>query len=141
MATSARIPAIVVFCLLTIGYAQSSSDDWKSVPHVDAGAGKCAVDFTVVDTAHKPVYAATIKVHVDYGFMGARKLDLEVGTNAEGKGRFEGLPEKVKRPLLFMVTKENLRGTATYDPATECKAKREVVMEKQAEQASRGQTR
>ena len=71
---------------------QSPQPDPKSVPVVDGGIGDCSADFTVNDTAGAPVYAAKIKVHIAYGFMYARKLDLEVGTNVDGKARFTGLP-------------------------------------------------
>src|SRR6266550_2496219 len=51
--------------------------------------------------ADAPVYAAKIKVHIAYGFMSAHKLDLEVGTNSDGKARFTGLPDHLKRGLFF----------------------------------------
>ena len=44
---------------------------------MDGGAGPCSLDLTITDTDAKPVYAATIKVHIAYGFAGIRRLDLE----------------------------------------------------------------
>lgn len=110
--------------------AQTSKPDWKKVPVIDGGAGKCSVDFFVADGAGKPVYDAKINVHVAYGFMGVRKLDLQVSTNVDGKARFQGLPEKVRQPLNFVATKDELEGSATYDPATECTGKHDIVLEK-----------
>jgi hypothetical protein len=71
------------------------------VPAIDGGIGTCSADFIVNDPDGKPVYAATIKVHIEYGFMYLRKLDLQVGTNADGKARFTGLPDRTKHGLFF----------------------------------------
>jgi hypothetical protein len=73
----------------------------KSIPVVDGGIGPCSAEFTVTDAAGAPVYAASIKVHIAYRFMSAHKLDLEVGTNSDGKARFTGLPNRLKRGLYF----------------------------------------
>jgi len=84
-----------------------------------------------VGTDGKPVYAATVKVHVKYGFGGMRRLDLEAGTNSDGKVKLAGLPARVQRPPLeFHASKDEFRGVATFDPSTECQAKREIAMEK-----------
>ncbi len=81
--------------------AQTPAPDPKSIPVVDGAIGTCSADFTVTDPDGTPVYAAKIKVHIAYGFMYARKLDLEVGTNIDGKARFTGLPDRTKRGLFF----------------------------------------
>jgi hypothetical protein len=125
----------LLFLLLTISPcitagAQTSKPDWKKVPVIDGGAGNCSVDFTVTDTASRPVYDAKINVHIAYGFMGVRKLDLQLGTNADGKARFQGLPEKVRQPLTFVATQDDLQGSATYDPSMECTAKHDIVLKK-----------
>jgi hypothetical protein len=101
------------------------------VPTIDGGIGPCSVEWTLADTEGKPVYAATVKVHITYGFGGFRKLDLEAGTNTGGKVRFKGLPAKVHNPPLeFHATKDQLIGLATFDPVTECQAKHDIVLEK-----------
>ena len=98
---------------------------------MDGGAGPCSLELTVTGADGKPVYAATVKVHIAYGFAGARKLDLEAGTNSDGKVKFIGLPPKVRRPPLeFQASKDQLAGTATYDPAAECTAKHDLTLEK-----------
>jgi hypothetical protein len=104
--------------------------DPKSVPVVDGAIGTCSYDFTVTDTDAKPVYAAKIKVHIAYGFMYARKLDLEVGTNSDGKARFTGLPERTKRGLFFEASEADRTATAFVDPATTCKSQFTVVLRK-----------
>jgi hypothetical protein len=60
-----------------------------------------------------------------------RKLDLDAGTNIDGKVKFIGLPSRVRRPPLeFQASKDQLLGTATYDPDSECQAKHDIVLEK-----------
>jgi hypothetical protein len=79
----------------------------------------------------KPVYAVTVKVHIKYGFGGIRRLDLEAGTNSDGKVKFAGIPDRVQRPPLeFHASKDELMGVANFDPSTECQAKREITLEK-----------
>jgi len=107
-----------------------AAPDPKSVPVVDGGIGNCSYDFTVTDPANAPVYAAKIKVHIAYGFMYARKLDLEVGTNVDGKARFTGLPERTKRGLFFEASEGDRTGNAFVDPATTCKSQFSVILRK-----------
>ena len=121
-------------CLIFLAFASFSlsqttaPDDSKTIPVVDGAIGTCSVDFTITDTAGAPVYAAKIKVHIAYGFMYARKLDLEVGTNFDGKARFTGLPDRVKRGLFFEASEGNRSGNAFDDPATTCKNQFTVVL-------------
>jgi len=111
-------------------FSQTSAPEPKSVPVIDGGVGACSYDFTVTDAANAPVYAATIKVHIAYGFMYARKLDIEVGTNIDGKARFTGLPERTKRGLFFEASEGDRTGNAFVDPATTCKSQFTVVLRK-----------
>lgn len=79
----------------------------------------------------KPAAAADVKVHIAYGFGGFHRLDLEAGANVDGKVRFTGLPSRVKRPPLeFRASKDQWMGMATFDPLTECQAKREITLAK-----------
>jgi hypothetical protein len=95
----------------------------EQVPIVDGGAGPCSVEFTVTDGQGNPIYAATISVHIAYGFAGLHKLDLEAGTNSVGKARFTGLPKKVKGGSMFFRASQGSRwGTAFYDPSVNCTA-------------------
>ena len=103
----------------------------QAVPVIDGGAGPCSVEFTIIAADGKPAGAATVKVHIAYGFGGFHKLDLQAGTNSDGKVKFTGLPSRVRRSLLeFEASKDQLVGTATYDPATECQGKREITLGK-----------
>jgi len=103
----------------------------QAVPVIDGGAGPCSVEFTVTTADGKPAEAATVKVHIAYGFGGFHKLDLQAGANSDGKVKFTGLPSRVRRSQLeFEASKDQLVGTVTYDPATECQAKREIKLAK-----------
>ncbi len=104
--------------------------DPKTIPVIDGGIGPCSADFTVNDSNGAPVYDAKIQVHIAYRFMNLHKLDLEVGTNAAGKARFTGLPDKTKQGLFFSVSKENREGSAFDDPAKTCKAEFTITLQK-----------
>ena len=107
----------------------------QDVPIIDGGAGPCSVELTVTDPGGKPVYAATIRVHIAYGFGGIRKLDLEAGTNSDGKAKFVGLPRRVRNnPLSFKASKGEESGAASFDPATECQGKHDILLQKQQPQ-------
>ena len=121
-------------CLSTLCFAaaqaQSNPQAPGQVPVMDGGAGPCALDLTVLGADGKPVYDATVKVHIGYGFAGVRKLDLQAGTNADGKVRFTGLPARVHRPPLeFFASKGALQATLQYDPRDECQAKHEITLQ------------
>lgn len=108
--------------------------DPKSVAEVDAGLGSCTADFVINDDAGKPVYAANIRVHIAYGFMGFHKLDLTVGTNADGKARFVGLPESSKLGLFFRASDGSREGSAFDDPSKTCKTQFTIVLRKSPQQ-------
>ena len=100
---------------------------------MDGGAGPCAIEITVLGPDAKPIYDADVKVHIAYGFGGFHRLDLEAGTNSDGKVKFTGLPTRVHRPpLQFIASKGDLTGTITYDPETQCQASQEVTLQKAA---------
>jgi hypothetical protein len=118
---------------LPVLHAQTAPPDPKTVPVIDGGAGSCSAEFTVIDTAQAPIYAANISVHIAYGFMYLRKLDLEVGTNASGKARFIGLPDRTKQGLFFHASEGTREGSAFDDPAKTCKADLTIVLEKKSQ--------
>lgn len=111
--------------------AQSSPPaDPNAVPVIDGAIGPCSADFTITDASGAPVYDAKIKVHIAYRFGGFHKLDLEVGTNAAGKARFTGLPEKTKEGLFFRASQGDREGSAFDDPAKTCKTAFTIALEK-----------
>jgi hypothetical protein len=100
----------------------SAPVDPKAVPVIDGGIGPCSADFTITDPSGAPVYAAKIKVHIAYRWMNLHKLDLELGTNVDGKARFIGLPDHIKHGIYFRASEGNRTGEAFDDPADTCKA-------------------
>src|SRR3954469_11247422 len=90
------------------------SDD---IPVTDGTSGPCSIELTVTDSDGKPAYAA--------------KIDMGVYTTAQGKAKFTGIPIKARKPPVeFNAKKDDLVGLATMDPATECQAKHDIVMDK-----------
>jgi len=124
------IPLILSLALASLTLA--SPVDPKTISEVDAGLGSCSADFTITDEASAPVYAAHIRLHIAYGFMSLHKLDLEVGTNADGKARFIGLPENSKQGLFFRASEGDREGSAFDNPAKTCKAQFTVVLRKKS---------
>lgn len=103
----------------------------QDIPATDAQSGPCSIELSVTGPDGKPVYAARIDYHAAYGAFGAHKLDMTVYTNADGKAKFSGIPAKVKKPPIeFNAKKDDLVGVATMDPASECQAKHDIVMDK-----------
>lgn len=119
---------LILLALLVSAVAQTP--DPHSIPSVDAGVSTCSADFTVTDTNNKPVYAAKVKVHIAYGFASMRKLDLEVGTNVDGKGRFTGLPDRAKNGFFFEASEGDRTGNAFQDVSKTCQAQFTVVLRK-----------
>jgi hypothetical protein len=119
---------VLVTPLLSRAQAPAPND---KVPVIEGGAGPCSLELTVRGADGKPFYAATVKVHIKYGFGGMRRLDLEAGTNSDGKVRFAGLPARVQRPPLeFHASKDGSEGAASFDPLGECHALRDIILEK-----------
>jgi hypothetical protein len=125
-----RVLCSILIAAPLLSRAQATAPSEK-VPVMDGGAGSCSVELTVRGVDAKPVYAATVKVHVKYGFGGMRRLDLEAGTNSDGKVKFAGLPSRVQRPPLeFHASKDELEGVASFDPLSECHALRDIILGK-----------
>ena len=132
-----------VFCfvliVLVVG-AQTQSNQTPSgqkppaasqIPVIDGAVGPCSLELTILGADTKPVYNATVKVHVTYGFGGFHHLDLQAGTNSDGKVKFTGIPIKVHNPPLeFDAAKDQFEGSLNYDPSAECHAQHEIKVEK-----------
>jgi hypothetical protein len=119
-----------LFFLCAFASAQTTAPDPKSIPVIDGAIGSCSADFTVTDAANAPIYNAKIKVHIAYGTLSLHKLDLEVSTNADGKARFTGLPNRVKRDLIFYATESDREAQVTDDLAKTCTAQFTMALQK-----------
>ena len=107
--------------VLAVALTAPQSAAPQEVPVLKANLGDCSADFTVRGADGQPVYNATIHVRVRYGFMSVKRTDLEIGTNADGKARIEGLPAKAK-PLAYEVRKDAASASAMQDVAAMCRA-------------------
>lgn len=122
------MPVVIFLCMVGAASLAGSPSD---VPSVSAGVGPCSADFIVVDAAKKPIYNANIHVKVNFGFMGKRNTDLQIGTNSDGKAHIEGLPNKIKKPPLeYTIQSGDLTKTVTNDPAADCHPYFNVTLQK-----------
>ena len=133
MNTLARILYLLVLFFPIPLFSQTSAPDPHAVPSIDGAIGPCTADFTVVDSSGAPVYAAKIKVHIAYGFMNVRRLDVELGTNADGRARVTGLPDRIKHGLYFHASEGDRMGEAFDDPANTCKAQFTITLVKKSQ--------
>lgn len=113
--------AALLFVPACLILAQQKTD----IPVVDAHLGPCTATFTVKENS-KPLYNAKVTVTVRTGAFGMRKTELEVGTNMDGKGRVDGLPERMKKPLQFRIRYGELSKTIEANPSDKCDATFEV---------------
>ena len=132
-----------VLCTLLLAFAVSAQTQSSQnppaekpsanaqVPVIDGAVGPCSLELTILGADSKPVYNATVKVHIGYGVGGFHHLDLQAGTNSDGKVKFTGIPAKVHHPPLeFDAAKDELEGSVNYDPINECHGKHDVKLEK-----------
>jgi hypothetical protein len=126
--------SIFILILFSISAAAQTTtpapSDTKAAPVIDGGAGPCSADLTITDANGAPVYAAKIKVHIAYRFGGFHRLDLELSTDSNGKARFTGLPDRVKRGMYFEASEGDRSGEAFDDPSTNCKATFTIALQK-----------
>jgi hypothetical protein len=127
------LPSFALLAAFSFAFSQTTgtpTPNPKEVPVIDGGIGPCTADFTVTDPSGAPVYDAKIRVHIAYGTWSLHKLDLEIGTNAEGKARFTGLPNRIKHGVYFHTTQGDRTAETFDDPANTCKAQFTVMLEK-----------
>jgi hypothetical protein len=122
---AARLVCAGVF-LVFCGAAVATNE--PQVPVVDGNIGSCTADFTVKDGAGKPIYNAKIDVLIKYGFFSMRKTELEAGTNSDGKARFTGLPNRLRKPMEFTIKSGTVTKTVTDDPSDTCNAVYNVTL-------------
>ena len=124
------IIAIIALTAVAAAFVQQPAAEApeKELAIISARLGACAADFTVKDADGQPVYAAIVHVRIRYGFLGIKRVDLEVGTDSAGRARVEGLPDTVK-PLAFDIQKAELKATVEQTHLSDCQATYEVSLE------------
>jgi hypothetical protein len=123
-----------LLCLALLLPASARAEEKADpVPVVDAGRGPCSVDFRVTDSNKQPLFNATVYVKIKYGFLGLRRMELEVGTNADGRARVTGLSSKTrKEPLSFRVWYHDAAKTVLHYPAVDCNEHYDVTLDTKA---------
>jgi hypothetical protein len=94
------------------------------VPVANADLGSCAAHFRVTDASGRPVYNANIHVVIDRSLISLPKLfgipwrskELRVLTDANGEAVITGLPEKIKKQLVFDVSKSRFMNLIVFAP-------------------------
>jgi hypothetical protein len=120
------LASIAVFASRSFSAPQTPAS--SDIPVVKGGAGACTADFVVTDPSGKGIYDAKIRLQLKYGFGGFHRLDATVGTNVDGKARFEGLPEQIRKDADFTVSRGDQTKTLPYDPQADCHPKHEVTL-------------
>ena len=124
------IMIIATIVLAAVGLVQQPAADApeEDLAVISARLGACAADFTVKDADDQPIYAAIIHVRIRYGFLGIKRMDLEVGTDSAGQARVEGLPDKIK-PLTYDIQKGDKEAIVEQTHLSDCQASYEVSLE------------
>jgi len=118
--------ALIGSTVFLIAVCASVRAETPEVPIVDGHLGRCSATFTVKGRDQKPLYNAKISVTVRYGPLGLRRMELQVGTNSDGKARVAGLPDGGKKQLRFEIYRGELFKIVSVDPSVECDATIEV---------------
>ena len=113
---------VLLFALPAVGQKQPKIDPSSDVPVISADLGQCTADFRVVDVNMKPIYSARIALEIKHGFVGMRRVNLEIFTNSDGRARFTGLPNYSKRPLNFDISSGERKTGVFMDPDHKCQA-------------------
>jgi hypothetical protein len=110
--------------------AQSGASSTPAIPptEISADLGGCSALITVTDAAGKPIFNAKVSTRIHYGFMAAKKIDLEAYTSANGQVKVNHLPEVPKKPIFFYVSKGDLLETVEFTPDVHCRASYDVKL-------------
>jgi hypothetical protein len=122
--------AAALFAWLAFSQTQAApqaSSPPQETPALEAKLGTCSADFTVKDAQGKPVYHAIIRVSVRYGPLNVKRMDLEVGTDTNGKARLGTLPDKAK-PMTYEITLGDKKTTVEQVVAKTCHGMFDVLL-------------
>ncbi|MFB3813031.1 MAG: hypothetical protein ACE14L_02885 [Terriglobales bacterium] len=122
--------AALTLVLIPLAFAEHTK---VPVTEISADMGRCSASFHVTDMAGEPLYNVTISTTIRHGFLNRRKLELQAGTNSDGRARFVKLPNHVKNPIVFTVTNSVDTATRSYDPGTNCHAEYNIPLQTKQE--------
>jgi hypothetical protein len=119
------LPILILLSLLIYcpnsGNAQSTAEA-VAPAEISADLGTCSALITVTGIDSKPVYAAKINTHIQYGLFGVKKLDLEAYTGVDGKVKITSLPEVLKKPIYIHISKGEKEEIVEFKPNVHCRA-------------------
>jgi hypothetical protein len=95
---------------------------------ISADLGPCSALITVTGADTKPVYNAKVSARIRYGFLGAKKLDMETYTSAAGQVNFTKLPMDPKKPVYFSISKDDKLEFVEFKPDVHCRATFDVQL-------------
>ena len=123
--------ALLLFSLLIFytqpGSAQSGTAA-AAPTEISAELGTCSALINVTGADSKPVYNAKVTARIRYGFMGAKKLDLETYTSASGQAKIVKLPEVPKKPIYIYISKDDKLEIVEFMPDVHCRATFDVQL-------------
>jgi hypothetical protein len=123
--------ALLLFSLLIFytqpGRAQSGTAA-AAPTEISAELGTCSALINVTGADSKPVYNAKVTARIRYGFMGAKKLDLETYTSASGQAKIVKLPEVPKKPIYIYISKDDKLEIVEFMPDVHCRATFDVQL-------------
>lgn len=110
--------------------AQSAPPVSAPVPptEIRADLGTCSALITATDKDGRAIFNAKVSTRIRYGFMGAKKLDLETYTSAGGQVKIVGLPEVPKKPIFIYISKDDKLETVEFRPDVHCRATFDVTL-------------
>jgi hypothetical protein len=95
------------------------------VPVANADLGSCEAHFRVTDISGKPVYNANVHVVIDRNLISLpsffrgipwKSKQVRVFTDANGEAVISGLPEKIKKQLVFDISKSQFMSLIVFAP-------------------------
>lgn len=113
-------------------FAQTPARPVNPVTEISADLGTCSAEFHVTDMRGHGIYDAKIRTVIRYGFLSKRKLELEAGTNSDGRARFVKLPDNTKKSIEFTITNGIDRAKRSFNPGTDCHAEYDVPLSTKA---------
>jgi hypothetical protein len=96
-------------------------------PFVNAGIGTCSTEFAVKDANGRPAPSARIHMHLHYGLMGLRRMELVIGTGSDGRARVTGLPERASW-LLYEIENGRTTTQLPQDLSRACRGRYDVTL-------------
>ena len=118
---------VILAAAASVATAQTPAER-PPVNQVSAEVGPCYAQIRVTDEHQRPVYAAKVTARVQYGLLGAKRVDLEGYTDNDGKIRLAELPDSVKKTILVHIVKGELESIVEVRPQENCHLEQSLVL-------------